>query len=403
MTLLSVLSLSLPCAYAKRDFADALTRQAILQNDEQPGPPCWVEDAVYNQETNNCKCPKGFHSVRCGNKLFNASSFDPQLVMKSCDEGARIYCSKAGAQCKHNSRDAFKSASDHVYYKKHSQAKPEDPFLAQMASISNRINNLGSPVSGWDLVKHWNTADERGCSYVEQAGIYRRDGRCVLTFSSTERVSNISTNAKPFPRDWCGLKSVQAGYANRLDVFMNGVRFQEFMDFLNSDTECPNGIIGVGHSMGAGLISLMAVCGNNKGLFKMNELYTFAGPGVSKKQLTNSLSPDGCFKGARIYNQDRFMQDPIPALSSPFGYKHPKLAEIRLKQQRGKPIEVIKYRCDDKHVKTHPHWKSKASNPMLHLAGSAYVKRLLQVPEASKGLPESPVKATQPAEPSPMR
>lgn len=351
----------------KRVFSGFVTNASSAECRDVEGAESY-DDELYR----TCQCEEGYHSVQCGNSIVAGRTFNvvALFTMNSVCEQQRPLCTKQVGTC----NITFEHDTEHEYIEKGYQGTHTDPFLVQMASIANQINSLGTPVAGWELVRGWNIGDERNCAYVQHVGIYQRDGRCALSFSSTERISDLRTSAKAFTRTWCDLPEVHGGYAARLDDFIHGHRFDEFMDFLNDKEQCPHGVVGVGHSMGAALISLMAACANSKDFFTVGELYTFAAPGVSKQQLTNFKSEDGCFKGKRIYIEDAVFSDPVPALSYPFGFMHPKVQSYRIKYGGNSNYTVIEHDCSsyDAQVKPRP----RTPNPALHLMTN-YIRRLL--------------------------
>jgi len=315
-----------------------------------------------------CKCSTGLNSVQCGDRMVAGQQFNASTIWADPD-CSRPRCVRAGRDCNvHVPQD--------VYVPQMKQATGSDSFLAQMASISDRINSLDTPVSGWDLVKSWNTGDQRGCAYVENVGVYQRDGHCALAFSSTARLSDMPTNMNVKTRTWCGLQGMQAGYARRLDDFVHGHRFNEFKDMLGDPGQCRS-VVGVGHSMGGALISMMAACANQKGYFNVDSLYTFGAPAVSTEQLSNDRTEDGCFAGYRIYIMDKNFMDPVPSVFSPLDFKHPKLREYRLVEQDGN-VTVLEHGCLENHTKDSPTFFASFPSIDLHRA-LAYVKRLLKI------------------------
>jgi len=276
------------------------------------------------------------------------------------------------------------------YIDEHRQSPLGGPFLAQMASIANRINNFATPVADWELLKQWDIGakkeDNGTCThkYYQNVGIYKslnsNEGRCVISFASMNmaHLSDWQHNFWASTSEWCGYKQVQAGYAQRAQDFKNGKRFNEFAEFLGNPANCKGGVIAAGHSMGGAIAELVAVCASKGGWpFKVDELYTFGTPGITKgEQMINAVSENGCFKGARIYSKDEYLLDPIPALSQPWGFLHPKIEEWRLRRVSSNVLQVKKFGCSTPHASTNPKLASRAPNMLIHPA-VRYVKRLL--------------------------
>lgn len=231
------------------------------------------------------------------------------------------------------------------------QATADDPFVAQMASITNRINNLLEEVSGWKLEKWWDVgATESKCSYIENVGIYRRSAdvvdiddigtdaaenksACVLAFSSMDggRWQDWKTNFfKSGKVSWCGFEGVHAGYVERASHFMdaNSSKFPGFSGYIQK--HCSK-LVLTGHSMGGAIATLVASCASKQPLLAWPPLalYTFGAPAVAKPQLNTSI-----FEGYRIYSKDNAVRDPIPPLSRMGwdNFEHPKLKPFKIKE-----------------------------------------------------------------------
>jgi hypothetical protein len=280
-----------------------------------------------------------------------------------------------------------------------------DPFVAKMASISNRINNLLPIVSGFQLVKKWDVgASEDNCNYVQYAGLYRpvqdlgdenEKGLCVLAFSSMAlgRKGNRTTNfGKDKNVSWCGFEGVHEGYAERAGHFHNGSRFTEFDEFIRG--HCAK-LALVGHSMGGALATLVAACAYKKADAAWNwpedpHIYTFGAPAVATTRIAET--EPAVFKGYRFFNKDKSWRDPIPVLSrrpskSPErpGFLHPKLSAFQI-QEIGfgaKHLGFIETDGDSPESATIPDYdRPWASDPigMVKLHGAkVYVKRLLKL------------------------
>jgi len=388
----------------------------VLQNAKCSNPICSkapscqeVEGAEPQQGKPypNCKCKKHLHSIQCNQTVavrLADQGFDAASQVWANERCVAPRCVMAGADCPQK----FNFDDVQEYVDNNRQAKEEDGQLAQMASLSNRINNLFSPVAGWTLQLHWDTGEERECRYVERVGIYTRDHTCALVFSSLgagggAKMLKDGLDAFPTTTEWCGIDKVLSGYADRLNDFIWGSRFQEFKDFLRSEANCSGGVIGVGHSMGGALTALMATCANRfpEKYWKTDALYTFAAPAPTyKHQLVNALpetfpvevgvQKPGCFKGFRVYSDDKTIVDPIPAVSTLFHFKHPKMREYKITAGADGNYTKEERACDSEHAATYPIWeifsfKSGFLGMKLHPA-TVYVQRIL----ALSGIVRSP-------------
>merc|ERR1719414_2404849 len=66
---------------------------------------------------------------------------------------------------------------------------------------------------------------------------------------------------------------------------------------------------------------------------KVDGLYTFGAPCVSKRELRNPASSDGCFPGIRFVTQQPGKVDAVPAILT-FGWDHPLMTKVRLDDKK---------------------------------------------------------------------
>lgn len=147
--------------------------------------------------------------------------------------------------------------------------------------------------------------------------------------------------------EWCGLSSIQTGFANALDAMWATGRLDAVITQLKGE-ECQGGVIVTGHSLGGALATLVAACaatGEPKMQFGVDYVFTFGAPQISKKPL--SL---GKAQGGRYFNEDHVsrLMDPVPTLMNSLGggpwlgdYFHPELECWTLMEASGK-IQAVK-------------------------------------------------------------
>jgi len=297
------------------------------------------------------------------------------------------------------------------------QARADDAFMAQMASLARGVYKFVTPIAGWELVEGWDygadSCEKGKRKYHQEVAIYSRDGQCVLAFAGTDHVQDIIDDFKFQPVTWCGIKGVHKGWATRLGWptdkeadtdpgFFGGAKFVEFNRYLKNPKFCGKGVIGVGHSMGGALAELAAACVNKKDnlIFKVRGLWTFGAAGIAHSKggsktedvVGNAIAPDGVFEGARVVNfigiksgnwlkYHGMGQDLIATLGYTFGkYKHPKVAVWRLRKhpiKRQYYVDKIDYQ-PSKEVEKVPRSFDGIDNIFLHSMGM-YIKRTIEI------------------------
>jgi len=277
----------------------------------------------------------------------------------------------------------WKFAPVEDYYKKQTQATKDDPFLTQVASVANRVYEFASPVAGWKLMKHYDVGMMEEKGYHQNVAIYRQDVRdkCILVFEGHSGLADVKTEFQTGSETWCDFKGVQSGFVMRLNHFMASSRYSEFMSYLADKQQCPGGVISTGHSLGGALANLMGACANRRGLFKVAGIYTFGAPGMSTVQITNDLSEEGCFPGARVHTSSRLTQDPIAFLGRTKGFLHPKLLEMHI-QINGQKVTIEEHACNSTHEQDYPRIRDKVPNIREHFMG-IYIRRLLMFNSAT--------------------
>jgi len=295
--------------------------------------------------------------------------------------------------------DAQKPAESEVRGEHTSQSVP---FITQIASLASRIykssdSDVGKTLAGpgtevgdgWKLAKVWNLAgtsegvsgktpqpqeENQGQQDVSNVGIFTKDKTCVLAFAGTSNATDaqrdMDVGSKPFcgkvtspnDRGW----SVHEGFGDRANDFLKGAKFEEFRSFLSDKKTCDK-VVVAGHSLGGSVANLVAACSNKTHAaskspsFKADYLFTFGAPGVSKSvQLDNTEDSRGCFAGARVYNSE----DPIPSLTNPLDFFHPKVMEVRLDGQGDGEVQT--WNCDNVTSRDKPEVDLEASNSETH-------------------------------------
>lgn len=284
-------------------------------------------------------------------------------------------------------RQRSKPPPEDEYIRELHQAAVNDSYISQIASIANRVYNLGVNVSGWELAMGWDVeSDAVSCHFNDNVAIYRnpKNDKCTIVFAGTDDLADVIQDIKPYTTSWCGFNRVQAGFVTKVRNFMAGSHYHLFESYLSNKQLCGGGIVAVGHSLGGAVATLFAACANRRneslmqGNFVVSELYTFGAPHVSKDQLVNEQSHNHCFTGNRFYNADSWFRDPIPAVAYPLGFKHPMLPAVTLRKEKSGEIVVKVDRCNSFAAMVNPKLlNSKLSDGFRHLQ-TEYVYRIIQ-------------------------
>lgn len=254
-----------------------------------------------------------------------------------------------------------------------------DGRLQEMASLAGGIYVFQEIVGDWKLVKDWDINDISLKGGDHNVGIYKQsapdgDRTCVLAFSGRQSLVDAVVDSLSTSVTWCGFKEVQKVMASHASAFLTGIRFNEFERFLANPSECGAGISVVGHGLGGAMAELLAACANTPEMtfFNVSEVYTFGAPGISKAPLKNLTASDGCFKGARVFNEDAMIVDAMVRRVS--SYLHPKLNAVRIAEAGKGEYKRNDVDCSDGRVHELPQ-RGKIPNVPIHRIAN-YYKRL---------------------------
>lgn len=269
---------------------------------------------------------------------------------------------------------------------------PTDFRALQMASLAGGVYYWESPIAGWTLVKDW---DVSLSGDDDRVGIYTRrfsaEGptTCALVFGGTSSLGDVKADLDLPTVDFCGYPEVHGGFAKKSRLFSEGERYHEFFNYLTDPVKCGGGTIAVGHSMGGAMASLLAACANKEHAadpsthpLKFDEIYTMAQPSISKHVIKNALSKDGsgCFDGIRFFNQDKHLEDPIPAIAGEVGFKHPALTEARIWSTATDAATYVVKKCSVSNSESlqdpeYSFFSSEFSDLAMHFMGK-YIPRM---------------------------
>ena len=212
--------------------------------------------------------------------------------------------------------------------------------------------------SGWDqpeLWSHWTRVDriDIESSWVGELDHYalsettNADKMCAITISGTNAISDFQENlAITFSESFCGFSGVHRGVMYEVEDLLNHTNYTNiWKPLLTGETgdNCSGGIYIAGHSLGGAQASLLAACANNPNStlqlgYEVAGLYTFGAFAPSKPALRNMIwkkqeQADGCFAGARYYNQDSGNYDVVPGTTTIVGFEHPQVKPLMLSRR----------------------------------------------------------------------
>jgi len=243
----------------------------------------------------------------------------------------------------------------------------------QMARVAGAVWSLQGWAAGWSLVHSIRQNNLPGDT--DYMGVYQNGNWCAVAFQGTNNPNDYVKNFNVIPTSFCGFDRVHKGFVTGLQNFMNDdVWKNNMVPFLQSSA-CSAGIHVTGHSLGAAISALFSACANSAsnpyGLC-VDYLWNFAGPGPSQVQLTNGLSSDGCFAGARFWNEDGGLADPICGAASVTGMVHEKIKAVKL--YWGCQV----YQCDSTQATRLPYFNPLSLSRMedLHDINKYYIPRI---------------------------
>eukprot|EP00927_Polykrikos_kofoidii_P009098 TRINITY_DN13774_c0_g1_i2.p1 TRINITY_DN13774_c0_g1~~TRINITY_DN13774_c0_g1_i2.p1 ORF type:complete len:272 (+),score=9.39 TRINITY_DN13774_c0_g1_i2:44-817(+) len=249
------------------------------------------------------------------------------------------------------------------------------------AAIAKAVYKLRS-VPGWTLKE----AIREGS---DQVGLYQRGSTCVVAFAGSNDWRDWVDNFNVSTIHKCGL-DLHGGFYNALLATVKKPKWSSIVNTLVGST-CRE-VALTGHSQGGAMASILAACANKKGglgasfpwfpAFTVDLLYTVGAPGISKQHINNDQASNGCFAGMRVVNFDDKSYDPVPWVTSRFGFLHPPLEVTRLKETWSwwgrKSVTKESHSCKSREAFVYPHsarwWY--VPNPWMHMD---YVPRLIKV------------------------
>lgn len=228
--------------------------------------------------------------------------------------------------------------------------------------MMNGVYERCSYAAGWKAAKEFVPSPELGIH--DFLTVYQNGHHCAVAFAGTDSLDDVLQDIDADHTKGCGT-SIHKGFWGELTEFTSSKQWKtEIAPFLNS-SECDDGVIAVGHSLGGAMAEIFAACAAYKfpqGLqelqgpeaptFKVKKVYTSGAPAISwipgeKTQMTGA---DGaCLDGIRFFNKDLGTHDPVPSIAVSYGFQHPKLKAIQFFHDEKK-----EYACDDNYTALAP-------------------------------------------------
>mmetsp|Transcript_50144 Transcript_50144/g.119369 ORF Transcript_50144/g.119369 Transcript_50144/m.119369 type:complete len:363 (-) Transcript_50144:167-1255(-) len=207
---------------------------------------------------------------------------------------------------------------------------------ADMAEIQSAART-GANVSNWTLLAGFEVAGF--WSSTARAHIYSKNGSCAVTFHGGEESLEWAEKLKVFGEvDACGA-TINKGLWHEAEQLIGHSSWEETFLPVLTGSQCQT-VYALGSGIGGAVASLVAACANRGELSHLSgsavsglhfaKLYTYGAPAVSRTALTNPLSSDGCWAGARYFIVDEWTYDPIPAVCFPWGFVHPAVQPVEV-------------------------------------------------------------------------
>jgi len=261
-------------------------------------------------------------------------------------------------------------------------------FELQMAEIANAVY-LSENTTDWKILWHKVVKSDISKKENDRVAIYEKRSHnkheCVIAFAGSNSLLDFTNNVDLDTKSFCGMdKKFHHGFINELTVFAP-VANEGAVEIV-THKHCADGLYMVGHSLGAALAEIFINCIDNLWdpavgtLPPIRGAWTFAGPGVSKVQLTDDSDAghhrDHCFLGTRFYIKDEYWGDAVPVATYPFGFFHPKLKAVKL-QEQDSVYSKSEYACFSNKAKKRP---NSVLIPSVEYHGMVeHVKRVKEV------------------------
>lgn len=211
----------------------------------------------------------------------------------------------------------------------------EPAWEYQMVMLSAAVYVNADPGEGWKIAAY----SPEGAT--KQMAIYQKNGECVLSFAGTDDLIDAEMDADAFWTEGCGYEFHRGFHADVVTELKSKHWQETFVPVLNGPV-CNGSATVVGHSLGAAMAAVLAVCANSPGGLSsigvrtmdlnVKGLYTIGEPEISTVSARNGRAENGCFPGSRIYNADTMEHDPVPRSARDAGFVHPQVNAVRQKE-----------------------------------------------------------------------
>merc|ERR550525_787732 len=200
----------------------------------------------------------------------------------------------------------------------------------QMAHVAGAVWSLNGWAAGWVLGHKMRQNGLEGD--WDALGIYQQGNQCAVAFQGTNDNLDHIKNFDVAKTSGCGFDGLHRGFYSTMQKFVSDSTWtRTIKPFLKSN--CAGGVHVTGHSLGGAIAAVFSACANsasNPFGFRVNFLWNYAGPGVSQSPLTNGQSSNGCFEGARFWNEDNNFVDPVAGAAGAVGFVHERIKVVQL-------------------------------------------------------------------------